>query len=322
MITFSCPQCENSLFADSDQIGQTITCARCGQTATVADPQATSEPNFDDMEFVTTNGSELNAASATRTPVLDSRTCRMCGYQILESVTQCPNCGELLTESAAADNSGVRPPYRSAATLATMVMLFFAANALVTAASGATSFQQWSLLNDAKAGQDVQAALEFTDSLYAVIGICMIVGSLVGTIVFLMWIYRANKNARALGATGMQFTPGWSVGWFFIPFMNLWKPFQVVKEIWRASHSTDAGATSGGAGLIAIWWAAWIFNSLVDRVAGALATAANDVDSFIFSRQVNLLAMVVNLTVIVLTVAIVHSITSHQTQRDEALART
>lgn len=50
-------------------------------------------------------------------------------------------------------------------------------------------------------------------------------------VVFLMWIYRANLNVRGFGAADMKFTPGWSVGWYFIPIMNLVRPYQAMKEI-------------------------------------------------------------------------------------------
>ena len=56
-------------------------------------------------------------------------------------------------------------------------------------------------------------------------------------VVFLIWINRANKNSRALGAQNMQFTPGWCVGWWFIPIASLWKPYQAVREIWKTSKN-------------------------------------------------------------------------------------
>src|SRR5207237_10475885 len=50
-----------------------------------------------------------------------------------------------------------------------------------------------------------------------------------------MWIYRTNANAHSF-STDMTITPGWSVGWFFIPFANLVMPYRGVQETWRESH--------------------------------------------------------------------------------------
>jgi hypothetical protein len=75
---------------------------------------------------------------------------------------------------------------------------------------------------------------------------------------FLMWIHRSHRNLSAFGAQGLTFTPGWAVGWWFIPIFNLFRPFQIVREIWQAS---DPGMPAGAAWrrapsspLIGWWW--------------------------------------------------------------------
>ena len=80
-------------------------------------------------------------------------------------------------------------------------------------------------------------------------------------ILVLMWIYRANHNARQLGAADMRFTPGWAVGWYFIPIAWFWKPYQAMTEIWRASvNPSDWGATPVSP-LLRWWWGLWIVPS-------------------------------------------------------------
>ena len=54
-------------------------------------------------------------------------------------------------------------------------------------------------------------------------------------VVWAMFVHRSCANAHALGAVGMEFTPGWAVGWYFVPFANLFKPGQVMQEIYRAT---------------------------------------------------------------------------------------
>jgi len=51
-------------------------------------------------------------------------------------------------------------------------------------------------------------------------------------VIFLRWIYRTNKNLHVLSSEHMTFSPGWSLGWYFIPVANLFKPYQAMKEIW------------------------------------------------------------------------------------------
>src|SRR6202008_4478889 len=52
-------------------------------------------------------------------------------------------------------------------------------------------------------------------------------------VIFLCWTYRAMSNVRALGASGVD-SPGWAVGCYFIPFVNLVAPYTAMSQIWRA----------------------------------------------------------------------------------------
>lgn len=92
---------------------------------------------------------------------------------------------------------------------------------------------------------------------------------------FCMFMFRANKNARALGAGGMQFTPGWTVGWFFVPFAHLWMPFKAASEVWRASDpradTDDVAWWSARLGLLVpAWWACWIGGTLIGNTSSQL----------------------------------------------------
>ena len=84
-------------------------------------------------------------------------------------------------------------------------------------------------------------------------------------ILVLTWIYRANHNARQLGAADMHFTPGWAVGWYFVPIAWFWKPYQAMREIWRASVSPSDWRAVPVSTLLRWWWGLWIV-----RFGGAL----------------------------------------------------
>ena len=73
-------------------------------------------------------------------------------------------------------------------------------------------------------------------------------------VTFLRWIYRINRNLHTLSGEQLTFTPGWSVGWYFIPIANLFKPYQVMKEIWRVSQRNESTTYA----LLSWWWFLWI----------------------------------------------------------------
>ena len=90
----------------------------------------------------------------------------------------------------------------------------------------------------------------------------------------LMWIHRANYNARQLGATGMKFTPGWAVGWYFIPIASIWKPYQAMKEICQASFNPRRWWDEERPALLPAWWALWLLATGAEGVSWSVSTEA------------------------------------------------
>lgn len=74
------------------------------------------------------------------------------------------------------------------------------------------------------------------------------------TLCFLVWLYRANANARALSATPLETTPRWAIGWFFLPVAALIKPWAVVTEVYQTSRKPLGGKERGGSLLVTAWW--------------------------------------------------------------------
>ena len=111
---------------------------------------------------------------------------------------------------------------------------------------------------------------------YFLSSLVYLVAYITGAILFFVWLVRANKNARALGSHGMEFTPGWSVGWFFVPIVNLFLPYQAITEIYEASDPEgDADSWRGEApGFFLAWWLSWIGLGFCGLVASASQTMA------------------------------------------------
>jgi hypothetical protein len=84
-------------------------------------------------------------------------------------------------------------------------------------------------------------------------------------VVVSMWIYRTNANAHSLGAD-MSFTPGWAVGWFFIPVACLFMPFQAVREVWDESHLLAGRHEEVESSLVGWWWGLWIASTIISNL--------------------------------------------------------
>lgn len=113
---------------------------------------------------------------------------------------------------------------------------------------------------------DVARTVNDYKSDHSVIWAFVIITGIVLIVTFTMFIHQASSNLRHLRIAGQNFTPGWSVGWFFIPFMNLYKPTRIVRELSTASGSTDTenprawqNAKSQDGMFISSWWTLVVF---------------------------------------------------------------
>ena len=139
--------------------------------------------------------------------------------------------------------------------------------AIISLISGNMEYQ---LLTDYENGiyasqEEAVADGEANDRRQGIIGIAYLAVFIISGIIILKWIYRANYNARKLGAQNMKFTPGWSVGWYFIPIFMLWKPYQAMKEIWKASINPDDWGNVNVSSILSWWWVFWLVNGFLGQ---------------------------------------------------------
>lgn len=127
-----------------------------------------------------------------------------------------------------------------------------------------------------------------------------------------MWIYRAARNVRALGARGLETSPGWAVGFYAIPIMNWFRPLLAMSEIWRASHWPDRWRSQTMPPLLGFWWAGWIVAGLASNIVSAMSKLAHDMDMIRATNQVALLATVAELVTMGLFLTIVWRVTRAQ----------
>ncbi len=157
------------------------------------------------------------------------------------------------------------------------------------------------------------AQTEANDRRQQLIGYAEIGLYIICLIAFLIWIHGANSQARRLGALGMKFTPGWSVGWFFVPFANLWQPYRVVREIWRASAAPQNWATQPSSPLIGFWWALWVGTNIYSYSLLRFAMNTDTVEGFQSLDIFRIVGNGLNIVLCLLTIILVRRIWVLQT---------
>lgn len=109
---------------------------------------------------------------------------------------------------------------------------------------------------------------------------------LVAGAVFLIWFRRVRINAEVFFPAGHTWSRAWVLGSWFVPFVNLWRPRQIMTEIWDASRPTG---TRSRLGLVNLWWALWIVGLVAGRLYAALyrhAETAQEIQDAAFQSMI------------------------------------
>jgi hypothetical protein len=129
-------------------------------------------------------------------------------------------------------------------------------------------------------GQLTPDQVAANDPIQGIIGLLQSGLGIVTGITFLKWIYRAYKNIQGFGAEGLRFSPGWAVGYYFIPILSLIRPVQVMSEIWRASDDPRNWPKRPGSWLIVSWWTLFLIYTGVTQVSLEIAIQASTNDQW------------------------------------------
>ncbi len=150
------------------------------------------------------------------------------------------------------------------------------------------------------------------DARQQLVAISYLVVFFVSVVLIAQWIYSANQNARNLGAEGMEYSPEWSVGWYFIPIATLWKPYQAMKEIWKASLPTEDWQSSARPAILPWWWFFWIASNALGQASFRMSLWAEEIDELINLSVMNQAFDVMEIPLALVFLAVVNSV--HQRQ--------
>ncbi len=213
--------------------------------------------------------------------------------------------------------------YRPIRELSHWLIIFLIGIAVLSVASFGSGLLQLRLLEQIQAGVQVtQDVVEAHDDRYFVTAM-MELGSMVTTgILFLTWMRRAYNNLPAFGMRDPAYSPGWAVWGFLIPFLNIIRPYQVMKELWRASDPDvrpgPGWVTARVSPLVGWWWGMYLTMNFVASLGVRIALKGSaDVSDLRALTQIDVAASALTIPAAVLAAGVVRDIMVKQAQKRE-----
>jgi uncharacterized protein DUF4328 len=167
---------------------------------------------------------------------------------------------------------------------------------------------QYSLVQRATWGGVTLGEIEANDTRQAFASGAQFVVLIVAAVFFLRWFRRAYANAPAISSVQPRWTPGWAVGYWFVPILALFRPKQIADEIWRSGES-EPGAPHR---LVDLWWGAWLVANFLTIVGLNLSRSPQNADDFKLFTEFYLAADVASITAGFLALKLVTETTERQ----------
>ncbi len=162
-----------------------------------------------------------------------------------------------------------------------------------------SSLMQLALLRQTVITMDAALANDYRQRVVSLSGTAIALASLV---VFFVWLFRSKKRLIAAGMAGAEYSPGFSVGCFFIPIVNLFLPFQAVRELWRASQCPTEWKSQSSSQIVGWWWALWLLSAFVPLAGMLFQSLVEGREKMIVSTQVLIASAIVSILSFLLTI--------------------
>lgn len=155
------------------------------------------------------------------------------------------------------------------------------------------------------------------------LGLLMLTAGITTIVLFCMWLYRVADNLTALGHPRhlQQYSPGWAVGSFFVPFVNLVIPYRAVREVWVKSgpdyqpDTFSAYSDTSTPIYFKLWWGFWLASNVINNIATRAYFGANTRSEMSAATQIDIVGSLLTIPAAVFAIMVVKSIDQRQEER-------
>lgn len=177
----------------------------------------------------------------------------------------------------------------------------------------ANLWQIWVLGGVDGIGGDPQTALNAVDIAIVAQGLGVLAG-IPCLIVGLRWVYVINRNAHRW-SDAMTIRPGWNVGWFFIPFAALFKPFEGIRESRSVTIDPDHPESVPVPSWMRIWLGLWLASQIYGNVTGQIGWTAETPQQLITMAWLNAAGVIIDIPLAIMFRHLVINISTLQRAR-------
>jgi Domain of unknown function (DUF4328) len=183
----------------------------------------------------------------------------------------------------------------------------------------ASNFLQYLLLQKYKEGNFNEVDASANDLRQQIVVIIHLVMFIVCIVLFILWFRRAYNNLNLSGKANTKYTEGWAAGAWFVPFLNLGRPYLIMQEIWEKTQEATEGLLNYyRSNIVGWWWTLWIISNVTTNVTSKIFTGSS-IDDLYNATIADFICNIFELGALVLIIIIVKSVAEFEKNLQQSL---
>lgn len=170
------------------------------------------------------------------------------------------------------------------------------------------TFQYILLRRSAKGNPFDQSIADAAELASNLLGIIAFITMVFTAVFFIMWFRRAYNNLHQFDFN-LSYNEAWAAGAWFVPILNLFRPYQIMKEMYNQADLVLTRSNSIGNNLrsahVGWWWAFWIATSVLGQIIFRLSFRSVTSGSLKSLALVNLIDSIVTVFLTILAIKVV-----------------
>jgi hypothetical protein len=160
--------------------------------------------------------------------------------------------------------------------------------------------------NGAEISMETAAANDKREQIVAIIYMIVFIFS---AVTFIQWFRRAYFNLHQK-VNYLSQTEGWAAGSWFVPVLHLYRPYQIMKELYQETKELlikkgrNINPNFSTSALV-WWWTLWILNNIIGQFVFRYSMKAESVDELTVSTVASMVSNFIGIPLAVITIKIV-----------------
>ncbi len=176
-----------------------------------------------------------------------------------------------------------------------------------------SGYFQYELLETIAHGGDVSTeTASANDTREQLVGLTYFIAYLISAITFIQWFRRAYFNLHQKVAN-LSLTEGWAAGSWFVPIVSLYRPYQIMKELYQETKKllNKKGITSGiTTSALGWWWTLWIINNIIGQFVFRYSLQAESVEELTTSTIASMISNIAGIPLALITIKVIKDYSS------------